>query len=114
MQSQIDTPQTPQAMLMPDQGTTPIRRSTERRTQAEDRGLSFSSAPEGTGDASESPSSAWRVSSRAFGKKRVMRGPRGIARSVAHAEPTVVSAANKMVASPGENRAPPSTFCVLY
>jgi hypothetical protein len=34
MQSLRDTPQTPHAILMPDHGTTPMRRRTERRTQA--------------------------------------------------------------------------------
>jgi len=34
MQSRIDTPVTPHAMLSADQGTTPTKRSTDRRTHA--------------------------------------------------------------------------------
>ena len=103
MQSLKATPQTPLAMLIPDHGTTPISRSTERRTQADDLLLVcvFELA---------SPSRALRVKSRARGKKCVRKGARGVARSVANVEPTVVSAVSRRVASAGENRAPAKTF----
>lgn len=42
MQSERGTPETPQAMLIPDHGTTPMSRKTERRTQAEEVESPFS------------------------------------------------------------------------
>jgi hypothetical protein len=91
-------------MLIPDHGTTPIRRSTERRTQADDLFLVrvFTLA---------SPSRALRVKSRARGKKYVRKGASGLAKSVANIEPMLVSAVSKRVASAGENKAPAKTFC---
>jgi hypothetical protein len=38
IESERETPQTPQAILIPDQGTTPIKRKMERRTQGDDLG----------------------------------------------------------------------------
>ena len=73
-QSRRATPHTPHAMLMPDQGTMPIRRRMERRTQAEEceddeeEGESFSGDDEdGDEEAGEDPSMALRVISRARG-----------------------------------------------
>jgi hypothetical protein len=106
IQSAIATPQTPLAMLMPDHGTTPIRRRTERRTHADDLVLSRASKP-------ASPSKALRVKSRARGKKCVRNGARGFANSVAKMEPTIVNAVNSRVASAGEKSAPAKTFCMI-
>lgn len=103
IQSLSATPQTPLAMLIPDQGTTPTSRNTERRTQAGDLVLARVSTL-------TSPSSALRVISRARGKKWVMKGASGIANSVANIEPRAVSAVNSNVASAGENKAPARTF----
>jgi hypothetical protein len=61
MTSESLTPQTPQAMFIPDQGTTPIRRRTLRRTQAEE--VDFDARPV------ESGSMAERVTASAPGKK---------------------------------------------
>jgi hypothetical protein len=108
MQSIIDTPHTPQAMLMPDQGTTPMRRRTERRTQGDD--LGFKRVPAASGSASESPPRALRVISKVRGNNFSRKGPRGVERRVAHAEPRVVRVIRKRVAYIGENRAPPRTF----
>lgn len=105
MQSGRDTPQTPQAMLIPDHGTTPMRRRTESRTQAEDRGLAELSRSR-----SESPSRALRVISNARGKKWVKKGARGVANKVAQVEPTIVRAVRRIVAYAGEKRAPETTF----
>lgn len=105
MQSDKETPQTPQAMLIPDHGTTPIRRRTDRRTQAEDLGLA-----ELLRSRSESPSRALRVMSRARGKKWVRNGARGVDSKVAQAEPTIVRAVRRRVAYAGEKRAPERTF----
>ena len=100
MQSLSATPQTPLAMLIPDQGTIPTSRNTERRTQAGDFELARVSTP----------SNALRVISRARGKKWVMKGASGIASSVANTEPRVVSVVKSNVASAGENKAPARTF----
>ena len=105
IQSVRDTPQTPQAIFIPDHGTTPIRRRTESRTQAEDRGLTELSRSR-----SESPSRALRVMSSALGKKCDRQGARGVANTVAQTEPTVVRAVRRMVANAGENSAPETTF----
>ena len=109
MQSVIDTPQTPHAMLIPDQGTTPMRRSTDRRTHAEDRG--FADLPDVSRSGSESPSRALRVMSKARGKKCVKKGERGVASNVAHAEPIMVRVVRRTVAYAGEKSAPAKTFC---
>lgn len=103
IQSLSATPQTPLAMLIPDQGTTPTSRSTERRTQADDLALARVSTL-------ASPSSALRVISRARGKKWVIKGASGIASSVANKEPRVVNAVKSSVARAGENKAPARTF----
>lgn len=105
MQSERETPQTPQAILMPDQGTTPINRRTDRRTQGEDLVEAWSSF-----GSDESPPSAFLVISRARGNMEERKGAKGVHSSVAHAEPIVVSTVSKMVAKAGEKRAPASTF----
>lgn len=97
---------------MPDQGTTPISRNTERRTQAGDLFLDVSAESESRSN-SESPLRAARVISRARGKRYVRNGARGVARRVAHAEPVVVRTVRKSVARAGENKAPASTFFFL-
>lgn len=107
MQSEIATPQTPQAMLIPDHGTTPMRRRTDNRTHADDWCLVVSRSVSSESDV---PSRALRVMSNAFGKKCDRYGPIGLAKRVAQADPMVVSAVNKTVANAGEKRAPASTF----
>lgn len=108
IQSVMATPQTPHAILIPDHGTTPIRRRTERRTHAEDRG--FDEFPNSSRSESESPSRALRVMSNARGKKWVKNGANGVDSIVAHAEPTIVSVVSRIVAYAGENSAPAKTF----
>jgi hypothetical protein len=110
MQSVMATPHTPQAMLIPDHGTTPIRRNTERRTQADDFGFDLASKESGLD--CKSPSMALRVISRARGKKCVRNGASGVDNRVAHAEPIVVSAERSIVANTGEKRAPARTFWI--
>lgn len=88
IQSLSDTPHTPQAMLMPDHGTTPIRRIMERRTQAEDRGLKLS----------EPPDRALRVMSKARGNRMARYGASGVESRVAHREPSVVRVVRRIVA----------------
>lgn len=104
------TEQTPQAMLMPDQGTTPMRRRTERRTQADER--CFDGGLVARGDLL-SPSRACLVRSRARGKKCVRKGARGVESMVAQSEPMVVRAVRRMVAYAGEKSAPARTFCKM-
>ena len=94
-QSQIETPITPQATLMPDQGTTPTRRRIVTRIQ--------------TGVLA-SPSKALRAALRAFGKKWVMNGAMGVESNVAQIDPSVVRSANTTVARAGEKSAPARTF----
>ena len=106
MQSVKETPQTPQAILMPDQGTTPINRNMESLTQGADLVLESSSLV----GSEESPASAFRVISSARGNMYDKKGARGAARRVAHSEPMVVRAVSMMVANAGEKRAPASTF----
>lgn len=100
-QSHRPTPRTPQATLMPDQGTIPINRKTARRTQAGDVAL----VP-----ATESVSKAPRAKASGRGKKRVRKGERGAERRVARIDPKVVSTARRRVAKKGEKRAPARTF----
>ena len=102
-QSVRGIPRTPQATLMPDQGTIPMRRRTVRRTQAGD--LDF------VDTVVLSLSNALFARARGFGKKCVMNGAIGVARRVANIEPMVVRMESKMVAKIGENRAPARTFC---
>lgn len=64
-QSERETPQTPQAILIPDHGTTPIKRSIERRTHAAD--FDDDLAVEGSISLSAFPLSAERVMSNARG-----------------------------------------------
>ena len=104
-QSLRGTPHTPHAILMPDHGTTPTRRRTDRRTQAGD--VALTAAEFG------SPSNATRVNSNARGKKWDKSGASGEERRVAQAEPTVVRDVRRMVAREGEKRAPARTFCLL-
>jgi len=103
IQSAIATPHTPHAMLIPDQGTTPMRRRIERRTQGDERDFVPDMEP-------KSPSRTLRVMSRALGKKYVRNGARGVESSVAQTEPIMVSVVRRMVAEDGEKSAPASTF----
>lgn len=93
-QSVNGTPQTPHAMLIPDQGTTPMRRSTDKRTQAGDLGADPAAK-------SVSPSKAFRVISSARGKSRLRVGARGALRAVAITDPMVVKKVNSKVANRG-------------
>jgi hypothetical protein len=108
-QSPSETPQTPLAILMPDHGTTPTSRKTDKRTHADDLFLCVSVVESSCG-LSDSPCNAVRVMSSARGKRYVKNGARGVARRVAHREPMVVSMVRKRVATTGENNAPASTF----
>lgn len=99
-QSIMATPQTPQAMLMPDHGTMPIKRSTDSRTHADDFGVSSLVAP----------SMAFRVMSKARGNIFTKNGANGAASRLAKIDPNVVSRVSKSVASAGENSAPARTF----
>jgi hypothetical protein len=89
-------------MLIPDHGTTPMRRRTERRTHVE---FSLPSESE-----SISPPRAERVMSKARGKKYVKNGARGFDKRVAQTEPIVVKAVKRTVARAGEKRTPARTF----
>lgn len=100
-QSFIATPQTPQAMLIPDHGTTPTRRRIERRTHGADD-CDFSEL--------EFPSIALRVKSRARGKILTRNGSRGAANKLAKIDPAVVRTVRRMVAKAGEKSAPARTF----
>lgn len=91
MESDSGTSHTPQAMLIPDHGTTPMRRRTERRTQAGDVDL-----PEISGSAE--PDKALRVISSARGKRLVKKGPSGFESKEAHADPSMVRVVSRMVA----------------
>lgn len=104
-QSVIETPQTPQAMFIPDQGTTPMRRKIERRTQVDEVDLMTLSVFE-----FGSPSNAERVIARARGKNWVRKGARGFESMVAQAEPIVVRVVRSMVARTGGKRTPARTF----
>lgn len=95
------TPQTPQAILMPDHGTTPISRSTLSRAQGED---------EDEVEVEAGPSSAERVREIAEGKKRVKRGVRGVARMVESTDPSVVSNVWRRVAGSGGRSVPVKMF----
>lgn len=105
IQSTNETPHTPHAMLIPDQGTTPTRRRIESRTQAGDFELVLISD-------SGSDSNALRARASGRGKKRVRIGARGVARRDANIEPMVVTSVRRSVAHNGERRAPARTFYV--
>jgi hypothetical protein len=100
-QSRRETPRTPQATLIPDQGTIPINRKTVNRTQVGDGALVLSP---------ESASKMLRTKANGRGRKCVIKGDRGAERNVARIDPTVVSTARSSVAKRGENRAPARTF----
>src|SRR6266851_1201986 len=100
-QSHKATPRTPQAMLIPDQGTIPTSRKTVKRTQVGD--VALVPGP-------ESASNMLRANANGRGKKWVRKGERGAARSVARRDPIVVSTASNSVAKTGENKAPARTF----
>lgn len=93
-QSEIATPHTPQAMLIPDQGTTPTRRRTDSRAQVGD----FEFFPV---DKSDSPSRAMRVICSARGNMRDRDGAKGTHKRVAKIEPSVVNAERSNVARTG-------------
>ena len=103
IQSARATLQTPQATLIPDQGTTPTRRRKERRTHG-DFGRDWLSLPW------ISPDRATRVMSIAPGEICIRNGANGFESKVAQAEPRVVRVASKTVAGRGENNAPARTF----
>lgn len=107
-QSQTRTPVTPQAILIPDHGTIPTRRSIERRTQMGVIGLE---TPLISGVEGEGPWRADFVRVRALGKKRTTRGPTGVARREERREPPVVMVAWRMVAGMGGRRIPVRMFC---
>lgn len=90
---------TPQAILMPDQGTTPIKRSMDKRIHGADEWSLLLA-----------PSRAERVLSNALGKYRVRKGARGLESIVAQIEPRVVSRVRRRVAYAGEKSAPAKTF----
>ena len=104
-QSRRETPRTPQATLIPDQGTIPTNRKTVNRTQVGDGALVLPS---------ESASKMLRAKANGRGRNRVIKGDSGAERSVAKTDPTVVSTARSSVAKRGENRAPASTFFFIY
>ena len=100
-QSRKETPRTPQATLIPDQGTIPTNRKTVSRTQVGDGALVLPP---------ESASKTLRAKANGRGRKCVINGDRGAERSVARIDPTVVRTARSSVAKRGENRAPARTF----
>jgi hypothetical protein len=108
-QSEIRTPVTPQAILMPDHGTRPTRRIIERRTQMGVLGLE---TPLISGVEGEGPRRADFVRVRALGKKRTTRGLTGVARSEERREPPVVMVTWRMVAGMGGSKIPVRMFCV--
>lgn len=111
MQSHVGTPQTPQAILIPDHGTTPTSLSTESLTQApEVLDNESTSASVDDGGLLAWPSNAERVISRTRGRKRMTSGASGAASDDAQSEPIVVRNVNRIVANTGENSAPASTF----
>lgn len=117
-QSRRDTPVNPHAILRPDQGTIPIRRSTDSLTHAgvpdavAVEGAAYLDSSIGSEDTLEAdvPSNTDRVSSMGLGNKRVSIGARGAASNVEKIEPIVVRAVMTRVASSGWNSAPASTF----
>ena len=100
-QSHKATPRTPQATLIPDQGTIPTNRKTVKRTHVGDVALVL---------VPESASTMLRANAKGRGKNRARKGERGAERSVAMIDPMVVSTASNNVAKKGENRAPARTF----
>ena len=102
-QSASETPHTPQAMLRPDHGTTPIKRRIDRRTQA---GVLFCEVEL----ESESPCKAFLVTARARGNHWDNRGAIGRDRRDEKIEPIVVRSVRSRVAQAGWKRAPPRTF----
>ena len=102
-QSNKETPVTPQAILMPDHGTIPISLSTDRRTQPGD--LSRDEAI-----IVSLPSSAFRVSAKAFGKNWEMIGAKGVANNDDSTDPTAVREVMSNVADTGDIRTPDNTF----
>ena len=104
-QSRRETPRTPQATLIPDQGTIPTNRKTDNRTQVGDGALLLPR---------ESASKILRANANGRGRNRVRKGDRGAERSVARIDPTVVSTARSNVAKRGENRAPARTFFFFF
>jgi hypothetical protein len=105
-QSRRETPRTPQATLIPDQGTIPTNRKTVNRTQVGDGDLVVLPP--------ESASKMLRAKANGRGRKCVKKGDSGAERSVARIDPTVVSTARSSVAKRGENRAPARTFFYFW
>jgi hypothetical protein len=96
---------------MPDQGTIPMRRSTDRRAQGlEDVEGEVLADLRESELAGEVPWRALRVRAMAEGKKRVMMGVRGAARMVERTDPIVVRLVCKRVAQKGARRVPVNIF----
>ncbi|CAG8540551.1 11835_t:CDS:2 [Acaulospora colombiana] len=108
------TEHTPEAILMPDQGTIPMRRRTERRAhgleEVEDGDLAVDDRREAVVLVDEVPWRALRVRAMAEGKKRVMMGVSGVAKMVERTEPIVVNVVCKRVAQKGESNVPVNIF----
>lgn len=100
------TPTTPQAMLIPLQGTMPTRRMITRRTHVGVVGFRLSE------ELGESPLRACRVKVRARGKKTERMEERGVARRVARRDPIVVRRVCRSVAWMGDIIVPTNTFYV--
>ena len=100
-QSHTATPHTPQAMLIPDHGTTPTSRRIDKRTHAEELSAFDSS-----------PSSTERVMASGRGMRCVRNGASGADKALADSDPNVVSIVRSTTASAGGNSAPASTFYV--
>lgn len=102
-QSNKETPATPEAILIPDHGTTPMSLNTDKRTQPGDFSLDevVSVSP---------PSSAFRVSSRTFGMACDMKGAKGVANNDDITDPRAVREVISNVADTGDIRTPDNTF----
>jgi hypothetical protein len=103
-QSLEATPHTPQAILIPDQGTTPINLRMDKRTH----GAVLLCAVEF--DMESAPCRALRVAARALGNQADSNGAIGLESNEDMTEPMVVSNVSKTVAQAGWNRAPAKTF----
>lgn len=112
-QSHRGIEQTPDAMLMPDHGTTPMRRRIDKRIHAGDWlfvgwvDTRLSSEVEMT---SALPCRAALVSASAFGNRWEMSGARGLARRVDKTDPSDVKRVIQMVARIGLSKTPARMF----
>jgi hypothetical protein len=101
--SGMGTPHTPQATLIPLQGTTPMSLRTLRRTHAVEVDVELLVE-------SDDPLIAARVRSRARGKSWDRMGESGAARRAAQREPRAVRVVRRRVAREEGRRAPARTF----